>query len=331
MAKNELINQAIADAKAVVESAAAYGKLTFEEAFAPKLQRMISSKLENDGFDDEEELDVDPIEGDEELPADDLPVEDDMPVDDEEDLDPEMEAIMKELEGEDDFGSEDDEMMEQDGWEGGEEKQLEQDEFGDGEEDLDPELEALMREIDDETGLDDEFSDDEEEIPMENSRRPMRRETARPTQRRQNPIVSRQPIGGTRKIGEAREVSNLKKDLREAYGVIQLLRKKFNEVNLLNSKLLYSSKIFKANNNLTEKQKIGILESFDRANTVREVKLLYSSLQVNLKKVARKPVRESFSSDTVASKQRIGGKEIINESSAITRLKQLAGLGDLYK
>ena len=55
MARKDLLSEAIADAKAVKETALANAKLALEEAFTPKLQSMISAKLAEEA--DEEEVD----------------------------------------------------------------------------------------------------------------------------------------------------------------------------------------------------------------------------------------------------------------------------------
>ena len=52
MARKDLLSEAIADAKAVKETALANAKLALEEAFTPKLQSMISAKLAEE-MDDE--------------------------------------------------------------------------------------------------------------------------------------------------------------------------------------------------------------------------------------------------------------------------------------
>ena len=46
MANNDLLKEAIADAKAVKETAIANAKLALEEAFTPHLKSMLSAKLE---------------------------------------------------------------------------------------------------------------------------------------------------------------------------------------------------------------------------------------------------------------------------------------------
>ena len=65
-----------------------------------------------------------------------------------------------------------------------------------------------------------------------------------------------------------------KEELKEAKQTIEILRSDLNEVNLLNSKLLYTNKIFKAKN-LTENQKIKVLKAFDKAETVKEAKVYF--------------------------------------------------------
>ena len=57
MAKTDLLKQAIADAKAVKETALANAKLALQEAFQPTMMRMISDQIENE------------VDGDEEMPA----------------------------------------------------------------------------------------------------------------------------------------------------------------------------------------------------------------------------------------------------------------------
>ena len=55
MAKTDLLKEAIADAKAVRETALANAKIVLEEAFTPRIQSMLSAKLQEDEMEDEEE------------------------------------------------------------------------------------------------------------------------------------------------------------------------------------------------------------------------------------------------------------------------------------
>lgn len=128
----------------------------------------------------------------------------------------------------------------------------------------------------------------------------------------------------------------VKKELGEAYKVITFLRNKLNEVNLLNAKLMYVTKLFKGSN-LSEGRKVKIIETFDRAKTVREAKLIYSTLveQVN-NVIAAKPkskstvtaLKESMASKAKPQKGAEKQKQIITESAEaqIARFKKLAAI-----
>ena len=114
--------------------------------------------------------------------------------------------------------------------------------------------------------------------------------------------------------------------LEEAYATIESLRGTINEVNLLNAKLLYTNKLFRTFN-LNESQKMKVIENFDRAESLREVKLVFATLGENLN-VAKKPktvVKESLASKPMTSSA--PKKEIISEGSQVAdRFKKLAGL-----
>jgi hypothetical protein len=116
-----------------------------------------------------------------------------------------------------------------------------------------------------------------------------------------------------------------KEDLEEAYNVIRFLKGKINEVNLLNAKLLYSNKLFR-NFSLNEGQKMKVIENFDRAHNLREVKLVYSTLAEGFKMPStKKVVKESFASKPVASTK--PAKQVISEGTELAnRFKKLAGL-----
>ena len=63
----DILKEAIADAKAVRETALANAKMALEEAFTPQLKSMLSAKLKEDEFEgDEEEVGG---EEEEEIPA----------------------------------------------------------------------------------------------------------------------------------------------------------------------------------------------------------------------------------------------------------------------
>ena len=126
------------------------------------------------------------------------------------------------------------------------------------------------------------------------------------------------------------QAKSLKNELRQAISVIRTLKSTINEINLLNAKLLYSNKLFRGYN-LTNEQKTKVIDSFDRTGTIREVKLVYSTIAESMKMGGSIKKVESVKRITEgASKpQKSTGvkKQIISENSAYSdRFKQLAGL-----
>ena len=99
-------------------------------------------------------------------------------------------------------------------------------------------------------------------------------------------------------------------------------------MNILNSKLLYVNKIFKSNN-LSESQKVNIIAAFDKAETVKEVKLVFETVSDNIVDVKKENVSEakvkgmaSKATGTTASKPT---SEIVL-SEAAQRMQKLAGI-----
>jgi SMC interacting uncharacterized protein involved in chromosome segregation len=114
-------------------------------------------------------------------------------------------------------------------------------------------------------------------------------------------------------------------ELQEAYKTIKILRAELNEINLLNSKLLYTNKIFKAKN-LTESQKVKVLTAFDKAETVKEVKLVFETLNEGLEKANKKElVRENkgFASKAIGISPK---QPVVEANDMVNRFKKLAGL-----
>ena len=69
----------------------------------------------------------------------------------------------------------------------------------------------------------------------------------------------------------------LKNQLKEHQDTVKYLKGVLEETNLLNAKLLYTNKIFKGKN-LTEDQKLKVINTFDLTKTLREIKLAYTVL-----------------------------------------------------
>ena len=121
------------------------------------------------------------------------------------------------------------------------------------------------------------------------------------------------------------EVAELKSDLDEHRSVIETLRGKLNEVNLLNAKLLFTNKLFRKYG-LNNEQKMKVVEQFDRAANLREVKLVYSTLGESFGS-ARNEINESKGSASKPVASTKPEKEVITESSDLRdRFKKLANL-----
>ena len=299
----DLLKEAIADAKAVRETALANAKLALEEAFTPRLQSMISAKLSEEM--EEEEMEEMMPEGDEmPMPEPAEPEAEEMS-DDSEEMSDDSEEEMNE---EDDLDL--DEIIRE--LEMAEE--LDSSEIGSGNNRVD-DLEADTDNDDDlfAEGEEDMMDEDEdEEIDIQEIVRALREEDE-----------DEEMTEGDH--GSDEEHSS--EDLEEAYNVIRFLKGKINEVNLLNAKLLYSNKLFR-NFSLNENQKMKIIENFDRAYNLREVKLVYSTLAESFKSPSvtkRKIVKESFASKPVASTK--PAKQVISEGADLAaRFQKLAGL-----
>jgi hypothetical protein len=114
------------------------------------------------------------------------------------------------------------------------------------------------------------------------------------------------------------------KELDEAMSTIATLRSELNEVNLLNAKLLYVNKLFKAKT-LNESQKVKVINAFDRAETVKEAKNIYETLNESLSLAKKSSLKEnlSFASKAVG----VADKSIIVESNDfVARMQKLAGI-----
>jgi hypothetical protein len=115
-----------------------------------------------------------------------------------------------------------------------------------------------------------------------------------------------------------------KKEMEEALDTIETLRNELNEVNLLNAKLLYVNKIFKAKN-LNESQKLKVIAQFDKATTAKEAKAIFESMSSAIAKSAKSPIKESigFASKAAGVAPK---KQIVEVNDTVSRWKMLAGI-----
>jgi hypothetical protein len=353
MANSKLLKEAIADAKAVKETALANAKLALEEAFTPRLQSMLTQKLRA-----EAEMEGDEEQVDEELSSDgigsktdvgypetpgatpnltaqtdlsvgvakdggkpeqsgtdyekvaDINEEDEFGMESEpseKDAEiAELKARLAELEGE--AGSEEenpfaqaegeDEMgmddMGMDSEMGGDSMDMGADE--ESEDDMD--LEAIIRELEAQLGDDEEVSEEEseEENPYAANEN-LADGSEAGTDKGEDPkvVVTNEEAdsdevdleeilremeadmkGDEEKMDEAEETEK-DKEIEEAYNTIKSLQRTINEVNLLNAKLLFANKLFRAHN-MTNEQKIKVIETLDRTKSVRAVSYTHLTL-----------------------------------------------------
>ena len=339
MANKDLFKQAIAEAKSVREAAIANAKEALEESLTPHLKDMLAAKLQEmeDSSNEEEvvkesEDDVEEVtteateeeamegtyseeeameeaEDDAEQAADEAEEEEvtseDEPADDEDLSDLSVEdfkdlirdIISQEMGGDaEDMGPEIGADMDAGAEleEPGEGEPMAGEE-GDEEIDLD-ELLAELDEISESESEDDMGEGKEEEEAMEE-------------------------VATDSTVNE-----ETKEELKGALETIETLRSELNEVNLLNSKLLYVNKIFKANS-LSEAQKVNIIAAFDKAETVKEVKLVFETVNENVVTKKETTIKEHKGSASKATGVTASKPEVISEvSNAVLRMQKLAGI-----
>ena len=350
---SDLLKEAIADAKAVRETALENAKMALEEAFTPHLKSMLSAKLSEEdveeGMHDEddpsrEEDDEDPEEGMHD--SDRKPREDD----DEEEKDEGMYGSDRARE-EDDEEMDESEIIEIDGVKYAPvvEGEHEDEKEDDMEEELD--LESVIKELETEIAesenADEELEEgdkprkpreeDEEDKKDEsvNEEEELEEEEEIDEQSTSSGIgkgtgvkmasASDEEDPGKGKIKES--VEAMQEELNEYKEAVTFLREKLHEVNILNAKLLYTNRLFKEYV-LSNDQKMKVVETFDRAQTTREIKLVYSTLaesfndrgEINKKR----SVKESASRKTNTTKPQT--KIISEEDNVANRFKKLAGI-----
>lgn len=344
-----ILKEAIADANVLRETALANAKIALEETFQPTLQRLVSSKIqEEDEGDDEEDINIDiNYGGADEESYDDESYEDEGGEgfgsfeDDEESYEDEgsedemeMESLIRELEGEDEMMDEEwDEMEEgeEDSWLDPIEEEFDEDELSE----LFEEDEMMDEEDEDLTEGDDEMMDEGDDETLEELYRIFEEEGLGDMldlgpETEDGSVYTEDPPSGPQ-FTESRKLRKENRTLRaqrnEALKAVTTLKKALNEVNLLNAKLMYTTKALRSYD-LNESQKERILNSFDRANSVREVKLVYTTIVESFnKRPIKGRVNEGYASRSV--KQINPTKERLSENTQIanfSRLQELAGI-----
>ena len=353
---DDLLKDAIADAKAVRETAIANAKLALEEAFTPKLQNMLSQKIQNEIEIDEEEKDEMEEERDDEVDeerdekeegkmrrdGDEMEEErddemeegehddeveegehgDEDEVDESDELD--LEAIIKELEAE--INEEDEEEMEE-----GEERDDKKDEVK--EEDEDDEDKDDIEENDVSSGIGksdnahDKKSGDSSGIGSAGKAKHESVDEEFDLDSILEALKEEEEEVEEGEDKEVDEVAELRAELDETREAVKFMRDKLNEVNLLNAKLLFTNKLFRAYG-LNNEQKMKVVETFDRASNIREVKLVYSTLAESFgaKKTEIKESKGSASKAVASTKSEKQGKVITEGNTMRDRFKKLANI-----
>jgi len=368
---NKLLKEAIADAEAVRETAVANAKLVLEEAITPQIRDMIARRLRVEAMEGEEEKEEVKEESVKELPHQDAEAEGgaDFPADsstvgtgdnkepsddsfdssaigdggenkedshtdwydDWSESDFDLDEVIKELEEdiarlseaehedeaeekeeapEAEKAPEAEEEMKKEGWK--------KNEVSHETQDADPSKFAKAPVVEDDMEAGEEG---EEELDLEAILAELEADEDE---------MGAKPDAHDAKKAMAAKLAGLKNELAQYREAVNILRGRLQEVNLLNAKLLFTNKMFRKDS-LTNEQKIRIVESFDRATTVREVKLVYTALVENLATAAKtfntsrkKVVTEGLASKatpTTAPK-----KEVIVENTVARRLQELAGI-----
>jgi hypothetical protein len=345
---NQLFKEAIADAKQIREAALVNAKKALEEAFAPKIQSMISSKLnEMDNYEEEleemyhskeEEMEegFETSQGNWDQEDDSLTLEEDFNID-------EILAEMDMEEGEEEEleegkKKEDKKEKKEDGED--EEMESEDEEVGDM---TVSELKDLIKSI-----VTQEIEHEEMETPEEEANEPEHMGMEMGTEMSDDQEIDLSEIlaeldnmyeeeleegkmtkkVSSKKVSKPADKKPMKdgKEMNEAIKTINVLRKELNEVNLLNAKLLYVNKIFKSKN-LTESQKIKVITAFDKATTTKEAKMVFESLSSTLEtKSIKQPIKESLGFASKAAGVAPRKNTIIETNDVVSRMQKLANI-----
>ena len=123
------------------------------------------------------------------------------------------------------------------------------------------------------------------------------------------------------------ETESIKSDLAEHRKVVKYLRSKLTEVNLLNAKLLFTNKLFRSFP-MKNEDKLRVVETFDRARSLREVKLVYSTLAESFGGSVKTKIKENKGSASKAiGSTKPKTKKILKEGSELKdRFQKLAGI-----
>ena len=317
--KVDIVEEAIADAKAIKQMGIDNAEKALIEHFSPRIKSVISKRIQNeveeDDYEDDEMEDETEFEDDTDL-ENDLADEDTFESDDDVSLDDE------EI---DDFDEEDDEDL------GEIMDEMDDDELDiDSDEDLDIDIEDDGDDIGDDDDIDIDIEDDDEDLEEDfdidlddDGDDDIDIEMDGDVDDDDEDI----DIDLDEDLDEDLEEENVQlklenKKIKRAYKII---KSELNEIRIVNEKLLYINKLFKAFR-LSDKQKLRVVENFDRADTTREIKIVFKTISESFKDSKKKKLNESLLSrdNNSAVKRKTKDKKIINENDDLyARFKKL--------
>jgi hypothetical protein len=346
---SDLLKEAIADAKTVRETAIANAKMALEEAFTPHLKSMLSAKLAEDDMEDDEDEKENPFDGEETYGDDEEGMDHgdeeetkmyrDEEMDDEDEPEMEEEGVI-EINGvkyAPVMSEEEDEMEdEEEAYHEGEDKELDlesvikelESEIKEADEDEDGEKVDEAKDDEDDEKVDEDIvteEDEEDEDKDKTDEQSTSSGIGKGTGVKMASASDEEDLDKGKDKPMSNESVELKAELKEYKEAVSFLREKLHEVNILNAKLLYTNRLFKEYV-LSNDQKMKIVETFDRAQTAREIKLVYSTLAESFKGGSVKKTRVQESASVKSGTTKPTNKIITEESEVANRFKKLAGI-----
>ena len=399
MTNKNLLKEAIADAKAVKETAIANAKLALEEAFTPHLKSMLSAKLQEMDEDEEvkEEVELDEMDAPsfarKNSPAGDS-LKDVAPTkvgkstvqEDEVDEEINLDELLKELaedartdaeeegylDGEKDenkkLQKEDEKTdAEEEGYLDGEKDEKEDMEDGMEDEEIDLEdmseddLKSFIEDVisdmvsageiepgeefvEDEVEVEDvEDVEVEDDVDVDIEIDEAKKEEVDEAKKEEVDEAKKEEVDEAKKEEvdemsdpvmrhgekgdneEEKETEEMR--IKEVMSEIEALKSELQEVNLLNAKLLYTNKIFKEKN-LAESKKVKVLKAFDKAETVRDAKSIFETLNEGIldTPTINKPFKRGSASQATGLEPKAEKQPIIESNDVYNRMRKLAGL-----
>lgn len=176
-------------------------------------------------------------------------------------------------------------------------------------------------------GADEEPGSDDEEIDLNEILKELEEEGSELSESDTNGTLSDPKPQAEQKPGNTQSrQKQCTKELAEAYRTIRSLKRTLSEVNLLNSKLVYTTRMLKRD--LTESQKAEVISAFDEAKSPAEVKVVYRTLSESVRPSKRRSITEgrerSFASRSVGRSTAAQG--VVESNDMVRRMQQLAGI-----